>query len=383
MKLNVSLCCVMVLFLLLIFSLELAADESNELGMVGKELSNQPLNDYQLLFIGNSHSSANDLPGLVTRLLMTGLPNVSANATLAPGFGFLDGRLNDGVTQPLLNSRQWSHVILQAQKYSSSGNYWYSTAAAEEWIRRVKSNGALPILFPEWPRRGNREEGPRIHQLHLGIAAAEPACVAPVGLAWEESIARHPTLNLHAPDGNHSNQNGALLTAFVFYQLLTDLPAKELPYVEQISASQETQRKLRDVATFVSDKNSERCTGVGITASHNRMDFEAGSVANRSQTLTISSNGVLDLNISSISEPRKPLYISGSCLPLPMILAPSETCTITVKPAKATKGSYGGILEIVSNAPTSPTSVVLNGFIRPIIFPGHVGLVLQSTRWYR
>ncbi len=75
--------------------------------------------------------------------------------------------------------------------------YLYPTDAAEEWIRRVKAQTARPILFPEWPRLGNYEEGQRIHNLHLSISSRESACVAPIGLAWEESLAFDPGLQLH------------------------------------------------------------------------------------------------------------------------------------------------------------------------------------------
>lgn len=218
-------------------------------------LSNISLAEYELLFIGNSHSSANGLPDLVTRLIEKGLPDKKANSALAPGWGFLDERLNDGVTQQSLTSRAWTHVILQAQKYSSTGLYWYPTDAAEEWIRRVKTQNALPILFPEWPRKGNTEEGQRVHQLHLYISSQESACVAPIGLAWDESIAGYPTLNLHAADGNHSNLAGALLSAYVFYQVITEQSAAELPYIQEINVSADIQEQLREVASFVVGSN--------------------------------------------------------------------------------------------------------------------------------
>jgi hypothetical protein len=155
------------------------------------------------------------------------------------------------VTQQSLESRAWTHIILQAQKYSTSGMYSYPTDAAEEWIRRVKAQGAEPILFPEWPREGNTEEGQRVHDLHLGIASREPACVAPVGLAWEETIRAFPELDLYAADGNHSNINGATLTSFVFYEVITGQPASGLPYIPGIGVSADTQQKLRDAATVV------------------------------------------------------------------------------------------------------------------------------------
>lgn len=225
-----------------------------------------PQGTYQLLFVGNSHSSSNGLPRLVATMIEAGLPGTTAAAELAPGFGYLSDRLDDGVTQQSLESRTWTHVILQAQKYSTSGLYFYPTDAAEEWIRRIRARDAEPILFPEWPRKGNTEEGSRIHALHLGISAREPACVAPVGLAWEESIRTYPSLELHAPDGNHSNINGAMLTAFIFYQLMTDQSAVGLPYIQSVDVSEDIQQKLAEVASAVVDDNRSACLGLALAS---------------------------------------------------------------------------------------------------------------------
>jgi hypothetical protein len=207
-----------------------------------------PIADYELLFIGNSHSSVNGLPNLVTILIEATGQGKSANATIASGTNFLVDRLNDGITQEVLESREWTHVFLQAQKYSSTGNFSYPTDAAEAWIRRVRIRNAYPIMFPEWPRRGNTEEGQRVYDLHVSITSREPACVAPVGLVWDEFTFRYPAIVLHAADGNHSNLNGALLTAYVFYQILTGKPANTLSYIAEIDINEDTQSKLKEVA---------------------------------------------------------------------------------------------------------------------------------------
>jgi hypothetical protein len=213
-------------------------------GLVGASssvqgLSEKPIADYELLFIGNSHSSANKLPDLVAMLIEAGVQGKTANAERAPGWKFLAERLNDGVTQKTIEARAWSHVFLQAQKYSSTGMYSYPTDAAEEWIRRIKSTNAQAILFPEWPRRGNTEEGQRVYKLHLSIASREAACVAPVGPVWDATILKYPEITLHASDGNHSNTNGALLTAYVFYQVITGKNADELAYIPEINVSKD------------------------------------------------------------------------------------------------------------------------------------------------
>ena len=205
--------------------------------------------DFRILFIGNSHSSGNDLPDILALLIKHEYPAAEVSVDSAARWAFLAERLNDNVTQKKLESRPWTHVILQAQKYSSSGRYYYPTDAAEAWIRRVRGRNAVPVLFPEWARRGKNEEGPRIYGLHMSIASREPACVAPVGFAWQIVHDTHPDLKLHAADGNHSNRNGALLTAYVLYQKITGNPASELPDIAKLKPKSEIQKILRDAAS--------------------------------------------------------------------------------------------------------------------------------------
>jgi hypothetical protein len=226
------------------------------------QVSDDQPSNYEILFIGNSHSSSNNLPQLLTTLIEHSSPGTSAHASLAPGWSFLNERLEDGSTQQVLQGHTWTHVILQAQKYSSSGRYHYPTDAAEEWIRRIKKLNAMPVMFPEWPRRGNLEEGQRVHLLHLQIAGREPACVAPVGLAWNEARARLGSLNLYAADGNHSNLNGALLSAFVLYQSITQLPADGLAYIKSINVPAETQQALREIAASVAPESISSCNNI-------------------------------------------------------------------------------------------------------------------------
>jgi hypothetical protein len=217
--------------------------------LTGLPLAESRADEFQVLLIGNSHSARNNVPDLIENLIEVGQPGAIVHVDNAPRWVFLAERIGDKVTQKSLESRPWTHVVLQAQKYSSSGRYYYPTDAAEEWIRRVRKLDAEPVLFPEWPRKGNAEEGPRVHGLHMGIAEREPACVAPMGLAWQIVRDDNPEIQLYARDGNHSNRAGALLAALVLYQAITGRPADELPDISKGRIDPEVQSILRAAAS--------------------------------------------------------------------------------------------------------------------------------------
>jgi hypothetical protein len=203
--------------------------------------------DITLLFMGNSHTSFNNVPGMVAAMVRAARPGKSVAEVLAPGSMFLDERLNDAASVNLLRSQNWSFVILQAQKYSSSGQFEYSTAEAEELIRMARQSQAVPVMFPEWPRR-SVDETQRIYDLHVSIAQRETACVAPIGQAWDLSFARNTSLALHAADGNHSNAAGAFFAALILFATITGTSPLELPALPQFPVDVSTQALLRATA---------------------------------------------------------------------------------------------------------------------------------------
>ena len=205
------------------------------------------LTDINLLFMGNSHTLLNDVPATVAAMVQAAWPAKTVAHTVAPGSLFLDERLADDATLRLLRERRWSFVVLQAQKYSSSGLFEYSTSEAETLVRMARAAGAVPVLFPEWPRQAIVETQ-RIYDLHVSIASREPACVAPVGQAWDLALARYPALVLHASDGNHSAPAGAFLAALVIAATITATPPDTLPDLPVPGVDSASQARLRSVA---------------------------------------------------------------------------------------------------------------------------------------
>jgi hypothetical protein len=202
--------------------------------------------DIRVLMMGNSHTAANALPQQLGDLLRAQAPGKTVAVVVAPGWMFLDERLTDAPSMALLRSRPWSVVVLQAQKYSSSGLFTYSTLEAQTLISDARIGGAQPVLFPEWPRLGVNETQ-RIYNLHLSIARLAPACVSPVGQAWDLALQRHPGLVLHDADGNHSAPAGAYLTALMLWASITGASPLGLPALNN-GVDATVQQQLRAVA---------------------------------------------------------------------------------------------------------------------------------------
>ncbi len=215
--------------------------------------NNQVVDHYQVLLMGNSH--INGLEKMLKKLIFARFPTKQVTSSSTQDLYYLSDRIKDKASIDKLINTPWTHVILQAQKYSSSGAYSYPTDAAISWIKLAKNQYATPIMFPEHPRLGNTTEGLRVYQLHKRIAEEESSCVAPIGLAWDRVIEHYPEISLYYEDGNHANITGSLLTAFVLYQVITGESADELPYIAAIEVAELTQDLLRQIATYTLEQN--------------------------------------------------------------------------------------------------------------------------------
>jgi hypothetical protein len=203
--------------------------------------------DVQILLMGNSHTAANGLPLMVAAMVRAAWPGRTVEAVEAPVWMTLQQRAGDTASLALLRSTRWRFVVLQAQEYSSSGQFLYPIDGAVALVKESRSLGALPILFPEWPRAGINETQ-RIYDLHLSIAREAPACVPPIPQAWDLALGRHPDLVLHAPDGNHAAAPGSLLAAMVIMATMTGVSPASLPDIDGFGVDSAVQGRLRAIA---------------------------------------------------------------------------------------------------------------------------------------
>jgi hemolysin-activating ACP:hemolysin acyltransferase len=175
------------------------------------------------------------MPQMVVQLAKSAKESVPLLAFQeVPGGWTFKQHVSKGKVAELLKSAQWNYVVLQEQSqflsFSHEQRLQDVHPAARQMNTMIYNNHAKPILFMTWGYRDgdlmNRQSDSypdmqnRIALGYTELAKDLSATIAPVGLAWQQAIARRPDLNLWDVDGKHPNLKGSYLAACMFYGLI-------------------------------------------------------------------------------------------------------------------------------------------------------------------
>jgi hypothetical protein len=212
----------------------------------------------QILFIGNSHMYTNNLPSMFTKLANAGGHPVEADMAAKTGY-LLEEHVEDPDTLNKINESKWDIVILQEnsnipQVPSKRDEQMYPAARALN--RRIRSIGAQTILFMTWADPWAVADGrfddfvdeqARITAAYRNIAQELDALVAPVGVAFEQSLRQRRDLFLWKDtDYLHASHRGTYLAACVLYALIYRQSPERLPY--RSGLTEDTTRHLQSIA---------------------------------------------------------------------------------------------------------------------------------------
>lgn len=211
--------------------------------------------DISALFVGNSHTTFHDVPGLVARMIRLRHPAKTVYTHVIP-VGFLEEAAERGFSDEI-ETREWKFVILQAQKISRSGKFNYSRKEGIDLARRARELGAAVFFFAEWGERGVAGDGARHEKIYQEMADAAEVRVAVIGRAWDMALSKRPKLPLYAADGNHESATGAYLTACVLFGCLTGESPAVLADFAYEPVSEKDRRFLAEAAASALEKFTE------------------------------------------------------------------------------------------------------------------------------
>lgn len=186
-------------------------------------------NGRRVLFLGNSLTYVNDVPGMVQSLAAQSGGEPLAVAMVALPDASLEDLWNDGQASRVIAGGRWSVVVLQQGPSALEESRDLLRQYTGLFATQIRAAGARPALYGVWPWRWRLEDYERSTQSYQIAASDVGGLMFPVAQAWRLAWARDPSLTFYAGDGVHATPLGSYVAALVIYAMLADRSPVGLP----------------------------------------------------------------------------------------------------------------------------------------------------------
>lgn len=171
------------------------------------------------LFIGNSFTARNNLPGLIAGLAATRGQSLE-HRLISAGGASLRTHWNAGAAREAIRDGRYDYVVLQEQSTLPVKNAKRMHENVRLFDEVIRSAGAEPLLYLTWARQNAPETQQAITGAYTEIGRELGATVVPVGTAWRAFLLKHEHPVLHDRDQSHPTPAGTYLAACVFLAVL-------------------------------------------------------------------------------------------------------------------------------------------------------------------
>ena len=306
----------------------------------------------RVLFIGNSYTGVNDLPGMFYNLALSLGDTVYYESNSPGGFTFNMHTTNTTTLQKIALPG-WDYVVLQAQSQEPSfspsqvATNTYPFATKLDSLIHAANPCAKTMFYMTWGRKyGDASNcafyppvctftgmNDRLRASYLEMGADNFAQVSPVGVAWRKSREMDSTINLWSGDNSHPSVAGTYLTACVFYASIFKQSPIGAPYLAGLTAPQASflhgiadQTVFDSLNTWMLNQNPLNAA-FNYMAIGNTIQFE-----NTSYNATQFSWYFGDGDSSSLSNPTH-TYLNAGNFPVQLIAnnaCYSDTITVNI-----------------------------------------------------
>lgn len=173
-----------------------------------------------ILFVGNSLTYTNDLPGMIAALIdSAGRGPVTVTSLAFPDYG-LEDHWGQGRVQQQLTREGWDFVVMQQGPSATEGRPSL-LEYAERFAVPIRAAGAEPALYMVWPALVRSFDWDGVRDSYLMAAERAGGIFLPAGEAWREAWQRDASLALYGSDGFHPSPLGSYLAALVIAERIT------------------------------------------------------------------------------------------------------------------------------------------------------------------
>lgn len=190
---------------------------------------------HNVLFVGNSLTYTNDLPGTFRDLAIAGGYDVGVAMLASPNVALIDYAVDRNIMSTIGNGK-WNYVVLQQGTTSVPICRDTLVLAAQLMDPYIRRSGGVPAIFMSWPASNRQQVFPNVHDSHALAAQTVSGIFLPVGDAWLEAWKANANQPLYGGDGYHPSQAGTYLAALVMYEKFTGKDARELPVDVRVGA---------------------------------------------------------------------------------------------------------------------------------------------------
>lgn len=185
-----------------------------------------------VLFIGNSYTYVNDLPGMFQSLSASLNKTVTVGSKTNGGFTF-QNQWNDPATFTSLHQQEWDLVVIQGQSQEpsfpveqvNSATLPFALSIADSVYASSQCTNLMYYMTwgrengdPQWDSINTFDKmNERLVNAYMRFADSSDAMVSPVAVAWKYVRDQYPTIQLYSGDGSHPSLAGTYLIACTFY----------------------------------------------------------------------------------------------------------------------------------------------------------------------
>ena len=151
----------------------------------------------RMLFIGNSFTTRNDLPGMLSTIANVGKGITIEFKVASAGGASLRRHWNAGAANTITDGK-WDYVVLQEQSTLPVKNSKRFHENVREFVPAMKDCGAIMVLFMTWARKQIPENQKLLTDSYNEIGEELSATVVPVGLPGRNCL-RNTTNRCYTP----------------------------------------------------------------------------------------------------------------------------------------------------------------------------------------
>jgi len=182
-----------------------------------------------VLFIGNSLTYVNDLPGTVSRIAASGNKRVICESVAMPGYALIDHLDGGSNAVEVIRRGGWDYVVLQQGPSSLQSSRVILVDGVLRFDKEIRAVGARTALYMVWPDKSRFAFFEDVRLNYKFGADTVGGLFLPAGEAWLTAWKFDSTLALYGPDDFHPSPLGTFLAGLVIFEGITGCNPEQLP----------------------------------------------------------------------------------------------------------------------------------------------------------